>query len=221
MAARRPSTIGRWPRRRPTATCSSTRQAMPVTERSLVGPLAAGVPGTVAGLALAQRKYGRCRLRTVMAPAIALARDGFDVSWHAGRSLASAQALLAAVPVDRRTFLRPDGTPSVAGERLVQPDLAPRSSAIARQGRDAFYKGPDRRPDRRRDVAQRRAHHAADLARVRGDRTRAAHAARTAATHHLHAAAELGRRGAPAAAEPARGLSARRATGHNSSRRCT
>ncbi len=64
----------------------------PVSERSLVGPLASGVPGTVAGLALAQRKYGRLPLATVMAPAIRLARDGFEISlalrgnhWRAAR----------------------------------------------------------------------------------------------------------------------------------------
>jgi hypothetical protein len=49
----------------------------PVSSRSLTGPLACGVPGSVAGLSLAQRKYGRLTLAQVIAPAIALARDGF------------------------------------------------------------------------------------------------------------------------------------------------
>ena len=53
-------------------------QGNAVNERSRSGPLACGVPGSVAGLALAERKYGRLTLAKVMAPAIALAREGFD-----------------------------------------------------------------------------------------------------------------------------------------------
>ncbi len=112
----------------------------PVSERSLVGPLAAGVPGSVAGLALAQRRYGRLPLATVMAPAVRLARDGFDISWHLAASLASAQALFSRFPSTARTFLRPDGTPPAAGERLVQPDLAATLQEIAQDGPDAFYR---------------------------------------------------------------------------------
>jgi gamma-glutamyltranspeptidase / glutathione hydrolase len=72
----------------------------PVSERSIVGPLAAGVPGSVAGLALAQRTYGRLPLATVVAPAIRLARDGFEISWHMAAMLASGQPRMA--PLRRR-----------------------------------------------------------------------------------------------------------------------
>jgi gamma-glutamyltranspeptidase / glutathione hydrolase len=113
----------------------------PVSERSIVGPLAAGVPGSVAGLALAQRKYGRLPLATVVAPAIRLARDGFEISWHMAALLASGQSLLSRFPSTARTFLRPDGTPLAAGERLVQPDLAATLQDIAEHGPDAFYRG--------------------------------------------------------------------------------
>jgi gamma-glutamyltranspeptidase/glutathione hydrolase len=113
----------------------------PVSERSIVGPLAAGVPGSVAGLALAHRKYGRLPLATVVAPAIRLARDGFEISWHMAALLASGQSLLARFPSTARTFLRPDGTPLTAGERLVQPDLAATLQDIAEHGPDAFYRG--------------------------------------------------------------------------------
>jgi gamma-glutamyltranspeptidase/glutathione hydrolase len=113
----------------------------PVTNRSLVGPLAAGVPGTVAGLALAQRKYGRLSLASVMAPAIALARDGFEISWHTSDSLASHRTLFSRFPSTARVFLRADGTPREPGERLVQPDLAATLQDIAEHGPDSFYGG--------------------------------------------------------------------------------
>ena len=113
----------------------------PVSDRSRVGPLASGVPGSVAGMALAQRRYGRLPLAVVMAPAIALARDGFDVSWALADSLKSAQSLLARFPASARAFQRADATMPGPGDRLVQPDLATTLTLIAEQGPDAFYKG--------------------------------------------------------------------------------
>ena len=112
-----------------------------IPELSLVGPLASGVPGSVAGLALAQRQYGRLPLAEVMAPAIALARDGFDVSWALADSLKSAHTLLAKFPASARAFQRADGAMPGPGDRLVQPDLARTLTLIAQQGPDAFYKG--------------------------------------------------------------------------------
>ena len=113
----------------------------PVSDRSRVGPLASGVPGSVAGMALAHRRYGRLPLAVVMAPAIALARDGFDVSWALADSLKSAQSLLARFPASARAFQRADATMPGPGDRLVQRDLATTLTLIAEQGPDAFYKG--------------------------------------------------------------------------------
>ena len=113
----------------------------PVADRSQVGALAAGVPGSVAGLAYAQQRYGRLSLADVMAPAIALARDGFEVSWALADSLKSAQGLLAKSPSSSSAFTRADGTLPGPGDRLVQPDLARTLTLIAREGSDAFYKG--------------------------------------------------------------------------------
>ena len=113
----------------------------PVSDRSRVGPLASGVPGSVAGMALAHRRYGRLPLAVVIAPAIALARDGFDVSWALADSLKSAQSLLARFPASARAFQRADATIPGPGDRLVQPDLATTLTLIAGQGPDAFYKG--------------------------------------------------------------------------------
>jgi gamma-glutamyltranspeptidase/glutathione hydrolase len=109
---------------------------------SNVGPLAAGVPGAVAGMAFAQITYGRLPLAAVIAPAIALARDGFEVSWARADSLQTAQGLLAKFPSSARAFQRADGTMLEPGDRLVQPDLAHTLTLIAERGPDAFYKGP-------------------------------------------------------------------------------
>ncbi len=113
----------------------------PVSDRSRIGPLASGVPGSVAGMALAQRRYGRLPLAAVVAPAIALARDGFEVSWALADSLKGAQSLLARFPASAGAFQRADGTVPGPGDLLVQPDLANTLRLIAEQGSDAFYKG--------------------------------------------------------------------------------
>jgi gamma-glutamyltranspeptidase/glutathione hydrolase len=112
-----------------------------VEERSRVGALAAGVPGSVAGLTYAHRKYGRLPLSAVMAPAIALARDGFEVSWALADSFEGSKDLLSRFPATARAFQRPDGTWMAQGDRLVQADLARTLERIAADGPDAFYKG--------------------------------------------------------------------------------
>jgi gamma-glutamyltranspeptidase/glutathione hydrolase len=112
-----------------------------IPARSLEGPLAAGVPGTVAGLTLALRTYGTRALADVMAPSIALARDGFDVSWALSDSLGLAAARLRRNPAAAAALLAPEGAAPVPGSRLVQPDLARTLALIASGGADAFYRG--------------------------------------------------------------------------------
>jgi gamma-glutamyltranspeptidase/glutathione hydrolase len=114
----------------------------PIVERSLVGPLAAGVPGSVAGMAFAQRRYGKLSLAAVLAPAIALARDGFEVSWALSDSLRLEGRSFERFPETARIFRRTDGAPWQPGDRLVQADLARTLTLIAEQGPDAFYRGP-------------------------------------------------------------------------------
>jgi gamma-glutamyltranspeptidase/glutathione hydrolase len=106
--------------------------------------LAIGVPGTVAGLALAHRKYGsgRFTLAQLIAPSIVLARDGIDVPADIADSLPGVAARLARWPASAKVFLKPDGTPLGEGDRLVQTDLAATLQAIARRGPRAFYEGP-------------------------------------------------------------------------------
>src|SRR5690242_11028506 len=106
--------------------------------------LAVGVPGTVAGLALALDRFGsrKFTLAELIAPALALAREGVPVEDDLLDSLLLAQPRLARFPTSARIFLKDDGTPLGAGDRLVQPDLAATLEAIARDGTRAFYHGP-------------------------------------------------------------------------------
>jgi gamma-glutamyltranspeptidase/glutathione hydrolase len=114
----------------------------PVRERSLYGYLAAGVPGTVMGLDRALSEYGRLGRAAVMAPAIALARDGFVLGESDAAIIAARADRLAKDPEAARLFLHPGGRPYQAGDRLVQPDLAATLGLIAERGTDAFYRGP-------------------------------------------------------------------------------
>jgi len=115
-------------------------QGNPVAERSTAGPLAAGVPGSVAGLCYVQRKYGKLGLAAVVAPAIKLAEFGFEVSAALERSLADGQRPLSRFPESLRVFTK-QGQPYVEGDRLIQADLARTLRLIARRGADGFYKG--------------------------------------------------------------------------------
>jgi gamma-glutamyltranspeptidase/glutathione hydrolase len=111
-------------------------------EASLTGYLAAGVPGTVMGLDQALQKYGRLDRARIMAPAIALARDGFALGETDAAIIAARADRLARDKEAARIFLRPDGSPHQAGDRLVQPDLAATLALVAERGPEAFYRGP-------------------------------------------------------------------------------
>lgn len=105
--------------------------------------LAAGVPGTVAGLAEAHRRYGsgRFTLAELIQPAIRLARDGVTVDDDLADSLPRAAPRLARYPASMRIFLKPDGSAPRRGEILVQADLARSLEAIAQRGPAGFYEG--------------------------------------------------------------------------------
>lgn len=100
----------------------------------------AATPGMVAGLLLAHARHGRLPLAEVMAPAIALARDGFIVTPLLARTIASARQRLSADTAAMR-LLMPDSAPLRAGERLVQPALAATLERIAAEGHRGFYEG--------------------------------------------------------------------------------
>lgn len=100
------------------------------------------VPGTVAGLTLVQRCYGRLPLARVLAPSIALAERGVPVSRGLWTSLNQATPLLAADPEARRVYLDRAGQPHPIGQIWRQPLLAATLRRIARDGDRGFYQGP-------------------------------------------------------------------------------
>jgi gamma-glutamyltranspeptidase/glutathione hydrolase len=113
-------------------------------QKSRFSALAIGVPGTVAGLALAERKYGsgRFTLAELIAPAIALARGGFPITGETVERPETEPSRLLRWPSSAKIFFKPDGNPFAPGDRLVQSDLANTLRAIARNGPRAFYRGP-------------------------------------------------------------------------------
>jgi gamma-glutamyltranspeptidase/glutathione hydrolase len=117
-------------------------------QRATRSLLSTAVPGTPAGLLLAQRCYGRLPLARVMAPAIALAEQGFAVGPELSRSLRQAAPLLQADPTSRQLFFQPPGQvggepqPYRPGQLLRQPQLAASLRRIAAAGEAGFYQGP-------------------------------------------------------------------------------
>ena len=120
----------------------ATGEADPRRSRDL-GP-AIGVPGTVAGLALAHGKYGsgRFTLADLLKPAIELARNGVPVDADLADSLPQAVPRFARWPSSAKIFLKGSSAALGEGDTLVQRDLAATLSAIARRGPRAFYRGP-------------------------------------------------------------------------------
>jgi gamma-glutamyltranspeptidase/glutathione hydrolase len=111
-------------------------------EKSRDSALSVGVPGTVAGLALAHAKYGsgKFTLAELIAPAIDLAEKGFQVEDDLADSLPQARERLKRWPATTAIFFNGDH-PMREGERLIQLDLADTLRAIAKDGPDAFYRG--------------------------------------------------------------------------------
>ncbi len=109
-------------------------------EASVTGHLSAGVPGAVAGLTEAHRKYGRLPFATVIGPAIRLAYDGFVVDEYRSRSIGADSARLVSFPASRATFL-PNDRPPVSGSTFRQPELGSTLEAVRDSGSAGFYRG--------------------------------------------------------------------------------
>ncbi|WP_348653518.1 gamma-glutamyltransferase [uncultured Psychrobacter sp.] len=112
-----------------------------VSDLSRYHGLAVGVPGTVAGLLKALEEHGTMNREQVMAPAIALAEDGIEVTAGLSESLTALSDRLQKWPSTKKVFFKPDGSAYQPGERLKQPELARSLKRIAVQGADGFYKG--------------------------------------------------------------------------------
>jgi len=111
-----------------------------VPERSLIGPLAAGVPGSPAGLYALHQAVGRLPWAEVVEPARRLAAEGFVVTRRLARDLAAHAELLSRFPETAAVWL-PGGRPPAPGQRMVLPDLAATLAAYASQGPSALTEG--------------------------------------------------------------------------------
>ncbi len=110
------------------------------TDASVVGPLAAGVPGAVAGLRKAWERFGTMPWEALVEPAIALAAEGFTVNERFAATVRGRAGVLAEFPASRALFL-PGGDPIEAGRTWRNPDLAATLRRVAEQGRAGFYRG--------------------------------------------------------------------------------
>lgn len=130
-------------------------QGQVIEDASLYTHRAVGVPGTVAGLLAALERYGSLPRATVMAPAIALARNGYPIGESLATMLAAEAGHMAQWPGTRRIFFKPARPscktvacshfkgvePLQTGDILRQPDLARSLQAISREGVSGFYEG--------------------------------------------------------------------------------
>ena len=114
-----------------------------IKNASLRGHLAVGVPGTVAGMAVAHEKFGTMAWSDLLTPAVKLARDGFVLSPKGARMLNRYQSDFAESNTHTPTVLKTDEWQT--GEKVKFPALADTLARIAENGRNGFYKGPTAR----------------------------------------------------------------------------
>ncbi|MBN2730934.1 MAG: gamma-glutamyltransferase [Balneolaceae bacterium] len=112
-----------------------------VSDLSREGALAVGVPGVVDGMIKALEKYGSLPLKTVMQPAIKLAKEGYSLSWIQAKTLNNYRESLMEFESSRTYFTKADSSNFEEGDLFIQEDLAKTLERIAAQGRDGFYSG--------------------------------------------------------------------------------
>src|SRR5205809_800047 len=110
-----------------------------VTAASLTGHLSVGVPGSVAGMFEAHRKFGKLPWRELLAPAIRLAREGYELDFPRSRQIGLAAERLGRFPASATQFLV-KGQEAPPGTRFVQPELARTPQLIADSGPRVFYR---------------------------------------------------------------------------------
>ena len=103
--------------------------------------LAAGVPGTVAGLAMALEQYGTISLKEAIAPAIKLANEGFIVTPRFSDGLKEKEEMLKKWPSTAKIFYKADGSYYEPGDLFIQKDLAATLTRISENGIKEFYEG--------------------------------------------------------------------------------
>ena len=116
------------------------RNGKPVPSLSLTGALAVAVPGEVAGLLAAGKRFGSLPLATLMEPAIRLATDGFPLDAALRYAIERQSSNMKKFPDLGRVFLVKDEVPP-EGEIIRQPDLGQTLKAVVSEGPDVFYQG--------------------------------------------------------------------------------
>lgn len=126
---------------RETAPAATTPTAYAGLSAADVRPngFAVGVPGTLRAVEYLLDRWGTKSLADLVAPSIRLAEDGFPIGQHLANDIASQRGVLQ--PETREIFLKPDGSPRVRGDILMQADLAKTLRVLARDGVPAFYEG--------------------------------------------------------------------------------
>jgi gamma-glutamyltranspeptidase/glutathione hydrolase len=109
--------------------------------QTFTGHTTVGVPGVVAGMDAALKRYGTLSLRRAIAPAEKLATNGFTVLQSLSDSIAANTSRIKLFPATAAQYLHADGTPYAAGETLRQPDMARSLERIMQSGAKAFYDG--------------------------------------------------------------------------------
>jgi gamma-glutamyltranspeptidase/glutathione hydrolase len=115
-------------------------EGVPVPNATLLGGKAAGIPGVPAGMVHLAEKYGKLKLPQLLAPAIAVARNGFNLDSRFARIAKAREALLRSGVNTARIFLS-NGAAPAQGYLLRQPELAATLERLAAQGHDGFYRG--------------------------------------------------------------------------------
>ncbi len=121
------------------------KDGSPNRDTALNGPLSAGIPGEPAGLAWLAQHYGKLPLKESLAPAVRIARDGFEPDSRLVDAITERQKDIRRWPASVAKFL-PGGQPPAAGETWRDPDQARTLELLGEKGHDGFYRG---------DVAQK------------------------------------------------------------------
>ncbi len=111
-----------------------------IKDASTIGYRASGVPGTVAGLFEAHKRFGKLPWKILLQPAIDLAENGYSIDENQAESLGKENELFNRFPASKAIFTR-DGQPFEAGDTLIQQDLAKTLRAIQTAGPEGFYQG--------------------------------------------------------------------------------
>ncbi len=105
------------------------------------GGLASGIPGDVAGLLYMLENFGTMSREEVMAPAIRIATEGFEVSQYCANAISDAYEKATQFPEMQKVYWTEDGLPYEVGDVITNPDLAKALQKIADEGKDGFYTG--------------------------------------------------------------------------------